>query len=120
MLVARAARLARQARVHDAPHAAPIADREPRDAVADRDDLARELVARHRWILRRAERAPQVPGGGVHVAVAHAAVRELEQDVARAERATVRVDRFESTLRVARRHADARRRTHRDGTIDAR
>jgi hypothetical protein len=120
MLVARAARLARQARVHDAPHAAPIADREPRDAVADRDDLARELVARHRRVLGRAERAPQVPGGGVHVAVAHAAVRELEQDVARAERATVRVDRFESTRRVARRHADARRRTHRDGTIDAR
>ena len=59
MLVARAARLARQARVHDAPHAAPIADREPRDAVADRDDLARELVARHRWIRGRAERAPQ-------------------------------------------------------------
>jgi hypothetical protein len=47
-------------------------------------------------------------------------VRELEQDVARAERATVGVDRFESTRRVARRHADARRRTHRDGTIDAR
>ena len=77
-----------------------IADLEPGDVVADRADVADDLVAGHAGI----ERAAPFGADRVQVGMADAAKGDVDLDVVRAGRAALDVHRLERLVGRRRRH----------------